>query len=160
MGGRTDGVSERWSNAKRANSLLRLHTFVTHYSDAPVLPSFHTSRKGAPLITPLSLARACRRFASDKKASKITILDLRGLSSMTDYFVICSAASEPHLKAVVNEIETKLKEKGVHPSHVDGRPASNWMVMDYVDVVVHVMRDNIRDFYGLERLWGDAKKVK
>ncbi len=79
---------------------------------------------------------------------------------MADFFVLCSATSEPHLKAIVNEIEIKLKEMGVHAAHIDGRPSSNWMVMDYVDVVVHVMRDNLREFYGLEQLWGDAKKVK
>jgi len=79
---------------------------------------------------------------------------------MADYFVICSATSEPHLKAIVNEIEAKLKEQGVRCAHVDGRPVSNWMVMDYVDVIVHVMRDTMREYYGLERLWGDAKKVK
>ena len=79
---------------------------------------------------------------------------------MSDYFVVCSATSEPHLKAIVNEIELRLKEKGVRAVHIDGRPVSNWMVMDYVDVVVHVMRDNLREFYGLERLWGDAKKVR
>lgn len=79
---------------------------------------------------------------------------------MADYFVLCSATSEPHLKAVVNEIEVKLKEQGVHAHHIDGRPASNWMVMDYVDVVVHVMRDDMREHYGLERLWGDAKRVR
>jgi ribosome-associated protein len=79
---------------------------------------------------------------------------------MSDYFVVCSATSEPHLKAIVNEIETKLKDQGVRAVHIDGRPGSNWMVMDYVDVVVHVMHDKLREFYGLERLWGDAKKVK
>jgi ribosome-associated protein len=79
---------------------------------------------------------------------------------MADYFVLCSATSEPHLKAIVNEIEEKLREEGVHCQHVDGRPVSNWMVMDYVDVVVHVMRDALRERYSLERLWGDAKKVK
>lgn len=79
---------------------------------------------------------------------------------MADFFVICSANSEPHLKAIINEIELKLKDEGVNPVHIDGRPASNWMVMDYVDVIVHVMRDTLRDRYGIERLWGDAKKVK
>jgi ribosome-associated protein len=99
-------------------------------------------------------------LADTKKATNITILDLRGLSSMADYFVICSATSEPHLNAVVEEIEARLKEQGVHSLHIDGRPASNWMVMDYMDVVVHVMRDSLREHYGLERLWGDAKRVK
>ena len=99
-------------------------------------------------------------MADSKKATQINILDLRGLSTMSDFFVICSATSEPHLKAIVNEIEMQLKEKGVRCQHIDGRPASNWMVMDYVDVIVHVMRDNLREHYGLERLWGDAKKVK
>lgn len=106
------------------------------------------------------MARTCRKLADNKKASHITILDLRRLSSMADFFVICSATSEPHIKAIVNEIEAGLKEKGVRAQHIDGRPASNWMVMDYVDVVVHVMRENLREYYGLERLWGDAKNVK
>lgn len=99
-------------------------------------------------------------MADSKKATEITILDLRGLSTMADFFVICSATSEPHIKAIANEIELKLREKGAKCHHLDGRPSSNWMVMDYADVIVHVMRENVRERYGLERLWGDAKKVK
>lgn len=79
---------------------------------------------------------------------------------MADYFVICSVTSDPHMKAVCTEIEVKLKEKGIHAQHIDGRPASNWMVMDYVDVIVHIMRDHLREYYALERLWSDARKVR
>ena len=85
------------------------------------------------------------------------MLDLRGISSFTDFFVICSATSEPQLKAIANEIETRLRETySLRPVAVDGFPASQWMVLDYLQVVVHIFHHDKRSFYSLEALWGDA----
>jgi len=85
------------------------------------------------------------------------VLDLRGISSFTDFFVICSGTSEPQLKAIANEIETRLREAYLlRPVAVDGFPASQWMVLDYLQVVVHIFHRDKRAFYSLERLWGDA----
>jgi ribosome-associated protein len=89
------------------------------------------------------------------------VLDLRGISTFTDFFVICSATSEPQLKAIANEIETRLKEEyKIRAGAIDGFPASQWMVLDYLDVVVHIFHRDKRAFYSLEDLWGDATRVE
>ena len=88
------------------------------------------------------------------------VLDLQGISSFTDFFVICSGTSEPHLKAISGEIEDRLKqENGVRAVSVDGFPASQWIVLDYMQVIVHVFRQEKREFYSLEDLWSDAPRV-
>jgi ribosome-associated protein len=85
------------------------------------------------------------------------VLDLRSISTFTDFFVICSATSEPQLKAIANEIETRLREDhAIRPVAIDGFPASQWIVLDYLQVVVHVFHRDKREFYSLEDLWSDA----
>ena len=107
------------------------------------------------------LALLCREFADNKKAENIVILDVRKLSSVTDYFVITSGTSEPHLRAIVDEITDELREKhGVRPRAVDGTIHAAWVVLDYFDVIVHVMRRDMREYYDLDGLWGDAPRVK
>jgi len=107
------------------------------------------------------LARLCRDFADNKKAENIVILDVRKLSSVTDYFVIASGTSEPHLRAILEEITGRLREEhGVRPRAVDGSVHGAWVVLDFFDVIVHVMRADVRERYDLESLWGDAKRVK
>src|SRR5512137_1211850 len=107
------------------------------------------------------LALACRELADNKKAEDIVILDVRELSSVTDYFVIASGTSEPHLRAIVDEITDQLREDyGIRPRAVDGTLHTSWIVLDFFDVIVHVMRTEIRDRYDLETLWGDAPRVK
>ena len=89
------------------------------------------------------------------------VLDLRGISTFTDFFVICSATSEPHLKAIAGEIETRLKEDhAIRAVAIDGFPASQWIVLDYLQVVVHVFHRDKRAFYSLEDLWGDARRTE
>ena len=88
------------------------------------------------------------------------VLDLRGISTFTDFFVICSAASEPQLKAIAGEIEGQLKQnQRVRPTAVDGFPTSQWIVLDYMQVIVHVFHAEKRDFYSLEDLWSDAPRL-
>jgi ribosome-associated protein len=88
------------------------------------------------------------------------VLDLREISTFTDFFVICSAASEPQLKAIAGEIEMRLKEDDkIRPAAVDGFPASHWIVLDYLQVVVHIFHREKRAFYSLEDLWGDAPRL-
>ena len=107
------------------------------------------------------LAQFCRDFADNKKAENIVILDVRKLSSVTDYFVIASGTSEPHLRAIVEEITGQLREEhGVRPLRTDGSVHGAWVVMDFFDVIVHVMRADARERYDLESLWGDAARVK
>jgi ribosome-associated protein len=89
------------------------------------------------------------------------VLGLRGISTFTDFFVICSATSAPQLKAIANEIETRLKmEHAVRPLASDGFPASQWIVLAYLQVVVHIFHREKRAFYSLEDLWGDAPRVE
>ena len=107
------------------------------------------------------LALLCRNLADNKKAEDIVILDLREVSSVADYFVIASGTSEPHLRAIVDEIQDKLREDyGIRPKAVDGTLQTAWIVLDYFDVIVHVMRGDLRDRYDLETLWGDAPRVR
>src|SRR4051812_280444 len=107
-------------------------------------------------LTSLDVARLCAQAADNKKGEDILVLDVHDISSVTDYFVIVTGQSEPHLKAIRNEIEGKLKESGMVSKGIDGFPHSQWVVMDYFDVLVHVFAREPREFYALERLWGDA----
>jgi ribosome silencing factor RsfS/YbeB/iojap len=107
------------------------------------------------------LALLCRELADNKKAEEIVILDVRELSSVTDYFVLASGTSEPHLRAIVDEIADKLREDYQQkPKAVDGTLQAAWVVLDYFDVIVHVMRKDVRERYDLETLWGDAPRVR
>jgi ribosome-associated protein len=107
------------------------------------------------------LALLCRRLADNKKGDDIVILDVRELSSVTDYFVIASGTSEPHLRAIVEEITDKLRdEHNLRPRAVDGTLHTAWVVLDFFDVIVHVMRADVRQRYDLETLWGDAPRVR
>ena len=107
------------------------------------------------------LAQRCRDLADDKKAEDIVILDVRKISGITDYFVIASGSSEPHLRAVVEEIRDSIKtECGVAPGATDGALQTAWVVLDYFDVIVHVMRADERKRYDLESLWKDAPRVR
>jgi ribosome-associated protein len=107
------------------------------------------------------LAQLCLELADNKKAEDVVILDVRELSSVTDYFVICSGTSEPHLRAVSDEISDGLrKNHELRPRAVDGSLQTAWIVMDFFDVIVHVMRKDVREKYDLEALWGDAPRVK
>jgi len=107
------------------------------------------------------LAQLCRELADNKKAEDIVILDVRKLSSVTDYFVIATGTSEPHLRAIVDEIIDKLcEDERLRPRAVDGTLPTAWLVLDYFDVIVHVMRTDMRERYDLEGLWGDAPRVR
>lgn len=107
------------------------------------------------------LALLCRKLADDKKAEDIVVLDVRILSSVTDYFVIATGTSEPHLRAIESEVLGTLSdEHGIRPANTEGNAHSNWIVADYFDVIVHLMRKDVREKYDLEGLWSDAPRVK
>jgi ribosome-associated protein len=107
------------------------------------------------------LALLCRELADNKKAEDILILDVRELSSVTDYFVIASGVSEPHLRAIMDEITDRLREdRQVRPRAIDGTAQTAWVVLDYFDVIVHLMRQDVRERYDLETLWGDAPRLR
>ena len=107
------------------------------------------------------LALLCRKLADDRKAENLVVLDVRKLSSVTDYFVLASGTSQPHLRAIVEEISSKLREEhDLRPARTDGMASGQWVVLDFFDVIVHVMHTEVRQRYDLEGLWGDAKAMK
>ena len=107
------------------------------------------------------LAIACRELADKKKAENIVVLDVHEISSITDYFVIASGTSEPHLRAISDEITEKLREDHeVRPRAVDGTLQTGWLVLDFFDVIVHLMKTEVREHYDLEGLWGDAPRLR
>lgn len=107
-----------------------------------------------------TIARACAAAAADKKAENLVLLDLRGISGFTDFFLICSGSSEPQLKAISSSIRESLRENfDRRPFAEDGYPVSQWVVLDYGDVICHLFHGDKRDFYDLENLWGDARRV-
>jgi len=106
------------------------------------------------------LAVACAMAADEIKAENIRVWDLRGLSSVTDYMVVCSGSSMPQLRAILREVSGRVEElHGVRPFHLEGKAESRWVVLDFIDVMVHVMHDELREFYGLEDLWKDAAEI-
>ncbi len=106
------------------------------------------------------LAVACARAAEEIKAENIRVWDLRGISSVTDYMVVCSGSSMPQLRAILREVSGKVDERhGVRPVHIEGKADSRWVVLDFIDVMVHVMHDESRSYYGLEELWKDAGEI-
>lgn len=109
----------------------------------------------------ITIARTCAKHADEIQAEDIVVLDLRGISSLADYFVICTATSVPHLKAVSRDIRQKTEEEiGEAPRSAEGEASSLWLVIDYVDVVVHVFHESKRDLYALEDLWSDAPRLE
>jgi ribosome-associated protein len=109
----------------------------------------------------LALARRAAAACLEKKASDAVLLDLRDLGAVSDFFVIVSAASEVQVKGIADHVEEKLREeRNARPWHVEGLDGRRWVLLDYVDVVVHVFHEKTREYYLLERLWGDAKKIE
>ena len=106
------------------------------------------------------LARLCRKLADNKKAVDPVLLDLREVGGPSEFFLIVSGESEPHLKAIAGEVEKGVREHGDRkPFRVSGNSPSQWMILDYGDVLVHVMHAQKRKFYRLEDLWGDAARL-
>jgi ribosome-associated protein len=98
--------------------------------------------------------------ASDKKASAIMVLDLRKTGAFTDYFLICTGANPRQVHAIADGIEAALKAIKVRPAHVEGYSRAEWILLDYFDFIVHVFSPHARQFYGLERLWGEATRIE
>ena len=110
--------------------------------------------------TALRTAQRASRAALDKKAVDLALLDVRTLSSVTDYFLVCSGRSTTHVRTISDAIRQELKADGIRPLHAEGRPDSGWVLLDYGDVLVHVFLEGTRAYYALERLWGDAPAVQ
>ncbi len=102
-------------------------------------------------------ANRVAKLALSKKAENVVSLDLRGLTTVCDFFVICEGSSDVHVRAIADAIVDGMKESGERPWHVEGYEARKWILIDYVSVVIHVFDTETRDYYQLERLWGDAQ---
>lgn len=95
----------------------------------------------------------------DKKARDIEILDISEITSIGDYFIICNCSSTTQVKACADEVEEKMEELGIRPNHLEGYNGGNWILMDYGDIIVHIMQEETHEFYALEKLWSDAKEI-
>lgn len=96
----------------------------------------------------------------DKRAENIDVLDISQLTSLGDYFVICTCNSNVQVRAAANEAEEKMKEAGFEPLHIEGYRGGSWILLDFNDIIVHVMDRETREFYSLERLWDDAQRIE
>lgn len=96
----------------------------------------------------------------DKRAADIDVLNISELTSLGDYFIICSCGSGIQVRACADEVEEKMKENGFAPLHVEGYRSGNWILMDFDDIIVHIMDRETRGFYALEHLWNDAEKIE
>jgi len=106
------------------------------------------------------LALACAKAADDIKAENIRVWDMRGVSNLTDFMIVCSGTSMPQLRAILRDVAGDILElHGVKPVNSEGKADTRWVVLDYIDVMVHVMDQELREYYGLEDLWKDAKEV-
>jgi ribosome-associated protein len=106
---------------------------------------------------PKTLARRCAELMLSKKAKDVVMLDIRELTDMTDFFVICSADSDIQLRAIADAVVDGLNEYGIKPYRTEGWQGQQWIILDFVEVVAHVFYREARDFYKIERLWSDAK---
>jgi ribosome-associated protein len=107
------------------------------------------------------LAKACVKAAVDIQAENIRVWDMRGVSNLTDFMIVCSGSSLPHLRAIIRAVAGAVEiEHQVKAVNSEGKVDSKWVVLDYIDVMVHVMHDEMREFYGLEELWAEAKELE
>jgi ribosome-associated protein len=110
-------------------------------------------------IASQELAQRAAALTIDRKASDVVLLDLRDISSATDYFIIASGTSDTHVRAIAEHVMEELRREGIRAHHVEGLESGRWALIDYIDFVVHVFHPKLREFYQLERLWGDAEQI-
>lgn len=134
------------------------------FSMTPILVEMltHSSGRlsgGTETLDSKEIAILCARIADAKKAEDILIFDVRKLTSITDFFVICNGFNERQLQSIASEIESQLHSHGIHAVGIEGYTNGRWILMDYVHVVIHLFDREMRHFYDLELLWGDAPKL-
>jgi len=115
-----------------------------------------TSKSKSKKLSPLEEALAAAR---DKKAEQIVLLEIRKVADFTDYFLICTGSSSRQMQTISDEVERRLRGRGLRPAHVEGYNHAEWILMDYVDFVVHIFSERARVFYDLERLWRTAPRL-
>ena len=110
-------------------------------------------------MTSLETAKMAVKALDSKKALDIKVIKIQDISAIADYFVIATGTSSTHVKALADEVEAQLDEAGISVSHVEGYRSNSWILLEYVDVVVHVFSDEAREYYDLERLWQDGEII-
>ena len=105
------------------------------------------------MVRPKTIAK----FMLEKKATNIKIFDVRKITSITDFFIVCDASSEPQIKAILNHVSRSLKKKGMRPVNIEGQDRNDWVLIDYFDFIIHIFSEDKRAFYDIDRLWADAK---
>ena len=110
-------------------------------------------------MNPIDIVRTAVKLLDDKKAQDIVVLDIGKLTTLGDYFVICSGGSTTQVKSLADELDQKLSASGLEPRRVENDKSAHWVLLDYGDVLIHIFYHETRDFYCLERLWGDAPRV-
>ena len=110
--------------------------------------------------TPLEIAKAVEKFLDDKKGRDIKVLHVEDITSIADYFVVCTATSNTHVKALSGEVEYQLERRGVNVYHIEGRDNNSWVVLDYCNVIVHIFNREARDFYNLDKLYENTTAVE
>ena len=111
-------------------------------------------------INAKELALKAAKMLDERLARELSVIDVSGVTEIAEYFVIATGTSSTHVKALCDEVEFKLKQEGIVPDHIEGHNAKNWIVMDYSCVVVHIFDIEARNYYDLERLWADGKKLE
>ena len=110
--------------------------------------------------SPLEVAKAVETFLDNKKGRDIKVLHVEDVSNIADYFVVCTATSNTHVKALSGEVEYQLERRGVTPYHIEGRDNNSWVVLDYCNVLVHIFNREARDFYNLDKLYENTTEVE
>ena len=107
----------------------------------------------------LALAQRAAQIAIDNKAQDVVILDLRGVSDMTDFFIVASGTSDTAVRSIGQHVAEEMKKEGSPATHIEGLEKGRWVLLDFVDFVVHIFHPTLRNFYQLERLWSDAEQI-
>lgn len=121
--------------------------------------TLYSGKGNAGLIESAEMAQLAALAADEKKARELRILDIRSISTVADYFVICSGTSSTHVRSIADNVEEQLEKRGLRKHHMEGYQNGRWILLDFGEVVIHVMQEDERSFYSLEHLWGDAVEV-
>lgn len=111
-------------------------------------------------MKPLELAKYAAGILDAKKAENINVIQIDEISTLADYFILATGTGNTHVKALADEVEEKLKQKGITPAGVEGYRSNNWILLDYQFIVIHIFTEEGRSFYDLDRLWVDGKKIE
>ena len=133
---------------------------LPHTTNEPTIPDTMAAPAPHPAPTSLELAQRAASILAEHKANDVVLLSLEGVSDMTDYFLIASGTSDTHVRSLGNSVLEEMKrDAGQMAHHVEGLSQGRWVLLDYVDVVVHIFHPTLRNFYQIERLWADAETV-